>query len=217
MPLERRRDANVIAVIFGHLLGPEADAAEVRRVLEGALERANRLFAPALGEPFAVTGDGRLDGVLGDPAQTPLCVSVLRESLAPRLLRVGIGVGTVEHLRDPSSKDGDAYSLAREALQLAARDGGLTRYVGTGDAGDVLLGALCRLVDPLIRARTAKQWEAIAAYRELGHQREVAARLGVTRQSVGDRLAAGHRRAVEEADAAIATYLSYRRHQRFGY
>ena len=38
----------------------------------------------------------------------------------------------------------------------------------------------------------------------------------MTRQSVGDRLAAGNRRAVEEADAAIATYLSYQRRQRFG-
>jgi hypothetical protein len=217
MPLERRRDANVIAVLFGHLLGPEAGSPEAGRRLGLALGRVNRLFAPALGEPFAVTGDGRIDGVLGDPAQSPLCVSVLRESLAPLLLRVGVGVGTVEHLREPSTADSDAYSLAREALQLTARDNGLTRYLGTGDAGDVLLGALCRLVDPLIRARTMKQWEAIAAYRELGHQREVAARLGVTRQSVGDRLAAGHRRAVEEADAAIATYLSYRRHQRFGY
>ena len=81
---------------------------------------------------------------------------------------------------------------------------------------NMLLGALCRLVDPLIRARTLKQWEAIAAYRELGHQRDVAERLGVTRQSVGDRLTAGNRRAVEEADAAIAAYLSYQRRQRFG-
>jgi hypothetical protein len=31
---------------------------------------------------------------------------------------------------------------------------------------------------------------------------------------VGDRLSAGHRRAVEEADAAIAAYLSYLRQQR---
>ena len=101
----------------------------------------------------------------------------------------------------------------RRALQLVVRDKGLTRYLGTGDAGDVLLGALCRLVDPLVRARTDKQWEAIAAYRELGHQRAVAEQLGVTRQSVGDRLAAGNRRAVEEADAAIAAYLSYQRRQ----
>jgi hypothetical protein len=217
MPLERRRDAKAIAVLFGHLLGPEGETTDALVKLGAALERVNHLFAPALGEPFAVAGDGRVDGVLSDPAQAPLCVSVLRESLAPLLLRVGIGVGTVEHLRDAAGGDRDAYSLARESLQLTARDDGLTRYLGTGEAGDVLLGALCRLVDPLIRARTAKQWEAIAAYRELGHQREVAARLGVTRQSVGDRLAAGHRRAVEEADTAIAAYLSYSRQQRAGY
>jgi len=152
---------------------------------------------------------------LADPAQMPLCVSVLREQLAPAQVRVGIGVGAVERMR--AGDDRDAYSTARRALQLAARDRGLTRYLGTGEAGDVLLGALCRLVDPLITARTGKQWEAIAAYRELGHQRDVAAKLGVTRQSVGDRLAAGHRRAVEEADAAIATYLSYIRRQRPGF
>lgn len=203
-------------MLFGHLLGPGADDPETAKTLGVALDRVNRLFAPALAEPFAVAGDGRVDGALGDPAQAPLCVSVLRESLAPRLLRIGIGIGTVEHVRDTAGTERDAYSLAREALRLAARDDGLSRYLGTGDAGDVLLGALCRLVDPLIRGRTAKQWEAIAAYRELGHQRAVAARLGVTRQSVGDRLAAGHRRAVEEADAAMATYLSYCRH-RIGY
>ena len=78
----------------------------------------------------------------------------------------------------------------------------------------MLLAALCKLVDPLIRARTDKQWEAIAAYRELGHQRDVAEKLGVTRQSVGDRLVAGRRRDVDAADAAVATYLSYIRRQR---
>ncbi len=38
----------------------------------------------------------------------------------------------------------------------------------------MLLGALCRLVDPLLRARSDKQWQAVAAYRELGHQQAVA-------------------------------------------
>ena len=217
MPLERRRDSNIIAVLFGYLVGPGSGSPEAGPRLNAALERVNRLFAPALGEPFAAAGDGRVDGVLSDPAQTPLLISVTRESVAPLLLRIGVGVGTVEHLRDAPGGERDAYALAREALQLTARDDGLTRYLGTGDAGDVLLGALCRLVDPLVRSRTLKQWEAIAAYRELGHQREVAARLGVTRQSVGDRLAAGHRRAVEEADAAIATYLSYGARHHYGF
>ena len=215
MPLERRRETKVIAVLFGDLVGSGAETPAAGERLAAGLERINHLFAPAIGEPFAVATGDRVDGVLNDPAQAPLCLSVLRESLAPYQLRMGIGVGTVEPGRDAAERD--AYSLARRALQLAARDNGLTRYLGTGEPGDVLLGALCRLVDPLIRARTLKQWEAIAAYRELGHQRDVAARLGVTRQSVGDRLAAGHRRAVEEADTAIAAYLSYARRQQRGY
>ena len=213
MPIDKRRDSKLIAVIFADVVGEDGDREALHATLRAALERINHLFAPAVAEPFALAGEGRFDGALADPAQAPLCISVLRESVAPEQLRVGVGVGTVERLREGA--DRDAYSVARRALQLAARDAGLTRYLGTGEAGDVLLGALCRLVDPLILARTRKQWEAIAAYRELGHQRDVAQKLGVTRQSVGDRLAAGHRRAVEEADAAIATYLSYMRRQRF--
>jgi hypothetical protein len=213
MPIDRRRETKVIAVVLAEVPGAGAAA---REKLRGALERVNQLFKPALVEPFGLTGDDRVDGALADPAQTPLCLSVLRERLAPLPVRAGVGVGTMDHLRQASATDRDAYSVARRALQLVIRDDGLTRYLGTGDAGDVLLGALCRLVDPLIRARTDKQWEAIAAYRELGHQREVAERLGVTRQSVGDRLGAGNRRAVEEADAAVAAFLSYQRRQRLG-
>jgi hypothetical protein len=213
MPIDKRRDNRLIAVIFADVVVGGDDPQALRPVLRAALERINHLFAPAVAEPFALTEAERIDGALADPAQAPLCVSVLRELVAPVQLRVGVGVGAVE--RQAEGADRDAYGIARRALQLAARDAGLTRYLGSGEAGDVLLGALCRLVDPLILARTRKQWEAIAAYRELGHQRDVAQRLGVTRQSVGDRLAAGHRRAVEEADAAIATYLSYLRRQRY--
>ncbi|MFA4964239.1 MAG: hypothetical protein WC709_01165 [Thermoleophilia bacterium] len=211
MPISKRRESRVIAAIYADVVGVGDKASDA--LLRPALERVNQIFAPAVAEPFATAGGSRVDGALSDPAQAPLCISVLRELLAPRELRVGVGIGTVENLRDAEGGR-DPYSVARRALQLALRDRGLSRYLGTGEAGDVLLGALCRLVDPLIRARTPKQWEAIAAYRVLGHQRDVAEKLGVTRQSVGDRLAAGHRRAVEEADAAIATYLSYVRRQR---
>ena len=212
MPIDKRRESRVIAVIFADALD-DGDPDALRASLRAALERVNQVFAPAVAEPFALAGEGRLDGALADPAQAPLLISFLRELIAPAQLRVGVGVGTVERLREGAGHD--AYSIARRALQLAARDDGLTRYLGTGEAGDVLLAALCRLVDPLIRARTRKQWKAIAAYRQLGHQRDVAQKLGVTRQSVGDRLAAGHRRAVEEADAAVATYLSHIRRRRF--
>jgi len=213
MPIDKRRERTLIAAIHAVVSG--ADDAVVERRVRPALERLNQLFATAVAKPFAVAGAGRVNGSLADPVQAPLCISVLRESLAPLQLSVGVGLGAGEQVRDAAGDGRDVDSVARRALQLAVRDDSLCRYLGAGDAGDVLLGALCRLVDPLIRTRTQKQWEAIAAYRELGHQRAVAERLGVTRQSVGDRLAAGHRRAVEEADAAVATYLSYFRRQPF--
>jgi hypothetical protein len=211
MPIDRRRDLRILAVIFADIVGSDdsADREALATALRFAADRVNELFGPALAEPFLCTTGDRIEGTLADPAQAPLCLSVMRETLAPRLLRAGVGIGSVDQIRDTSGTARDAFETARRALQLVAGDGGLTRYLGTGEAGDVLLAAICRLVDPLLLARTPKQWEAITAYRSLVHQREVAAQLGVTRQSVGDRLTAGHRRAVEEADAAIATFLSH--------
>jgi len=206
MPIDKRRESKVIAVIDADVAVDDG-ACDVS-TLRPVLERVNRLLHHSLAEPFAALAPTRLDGALSDPSQAPLCLSLLRESLAPWPVRAGVGVGQAEYGRGNAGEGGrDAFALARRAVQQVIRDGGLTRYLGTGEAGDVLLGALCRLVDPLLRARSDKQWEAIAAYRELGHQQAVAERLGVTRQSVGERLAAGHRREVDEADAAVAMYL----------
>lgn len=182
--------------------GLEPHRSRVRDVLDAV----NRRMPGALWEPFSAAARDRFDGALADPAQAPLCLSMLREGLAPHTVRAGVGIGVVE-LGGDAGDGRDAHALARRALQLAIRDGGLTRYLGTGEPGDVLLEALCRLVDPILKARSAKQWEAVAAYRELGHQQDVARRLGVSRQSVGERLAAGRRRDVDEADAAVSAFL----------
>jgi hypothetical protein len=215
MPIDKRTDSSAIAVIYGDVVGSRAlpDREAFQRAMKTTTARLNKLFYPAIMEPFAVSDGDRIEGAITDPAQAPLCISVLRETLAPIQIRIGVGIGRAIA---ESTGEGDAFTLARHGLQLVSRDGGLTRYVGIGEAANVLLTAVCRLADPLIRARTAKQWEAIAAYRSLGHQREIAKHLGVTRQSIGDRLNAGHRRAVEEADVAIATYLSHMRRQRQG-
>ena len=214
MPIDKRRESKLIAVIYADVSG--AGEADAGRRLRPALERLNQLFAPAVAEPFAVDRRRSRRRRPGRPcAGAALHQRAAREPGPTRAAAsawASARWSTCATRRPPGATS--TPSPVR-ALQLAVRDGGLCRYLGTGEAGDVLLGALCRLVDPLIRARTQKQWEAIAAYRELGHQRDVAERLGVTRQSVGDRLAAGHRRAVEEADAAVATYLSYFRRQRF--
>ena len=216
MPFDQIIESRPIAVIYGDVVGSRLlpDQKALQRSMRAATRRLNEIFAQSLVEPFSVADGDRIEGALTTAIEAPLCISVLRETLAPVAIRVGVGVGTVRPTGVQGSPRKDAFALSRQALEALARDGGLTRYAGSGEAAEVLLTGICRLADPLIAARTAKQWQAIAAFRALGSQHAVAAHLGVTRQSISDRLRAGHRREVEEADVAIATYLSFTHRQR---
>jgi len=210
MPIDTRKDPRLLAVVFADVVGSKkiADREVLARALRETAGHLNRVFKPALAEPFAPAAGDEIQGSLSDPVQAPLCVTVLRETLAPITARVVVAIGAVE--ARPAGERPRAPSAAAHAGLAALKDGGgLTNYVGAGPPADILLNAVCRLVDPLLRGRSSKQWEAIAAYRRLGHQRAVAEELGVTRQSVGDRMAAGHWHAVEDADAAVAAFLSY--------
>ena len=213
MPFDQIFESKPFAVLYGDVVGSRLlpDQTAFQRTMRTAVARLNEIFTQSLVEPFSVTEGDRIEGALASAVEAPLCVSVLRETLAPVAIRIGIGIGTV---RPTGDRGGDAYALSRQALAAIARDGGLTRYAGIGEAAEILLTEVCRLADPLIAARTPKQWQAIAAFRSLGSQHAVAKHLGVARQSIGDRLSAGHRREVEEADAAVATYLSFMRRQR---
>jgi hypothetical protein len=208
MPIDLRRDPRLIAVVFASVPAAHrgAGTGDTAVRLGDASRRVNQMFALALAEPFGPVNSGELQGALSDPARTPLCVSLLREWLAPTPLRVGIGIGAVEPGVDDTGRD--PFEQASLAMRLAERERGVTRYLGCGQAADILLNAICRLLDPLVMERTEKQWVAIAAYRRLGHQRAVAAELGVTRQSVGDRMAAGHWRETQQADTAVAAFLA---------
>jgi hypothetical protein len=202
------RNPRVLAIVYADVVGSKklANREAFTRAMEGTASGLNDLFAPALVEPFVFACGDELQGSLGDPAQAPLCIAVMRETLAPIRLRVSVGIGTVDAV---GGRGFDPYLAARRGLEALKKGRRLTTYAGTGVGGDVLLNAICRLVDPLLAKRTPKQWEAIAAYRRLGQQRAVAEVLGVTRQSVGDRLSAGNWQAVEDAGTAIAAYLAY--------
>ena len=98
MPFDKRRESRIIAVIEADVVS--GGGAGEDGSLRAALERVNRLYFAALAEPFTLAAADRIDGALSDPSRAPLCISVLRESLAPRLLRVGVGVGPAAGARD---------------------------------------------------------------------------------------------------------------------
>ena len=156
------------------------------------VRRLNQIFAPALAAPFEVAYDDALYGALTDAVQAPLCVSVLRELLAPLQVRVGVAL-------DGSAED--AFVAAWHADHLV-------HYSGTGEAGDLLLNAFCALIDPLVRARSDAEWEAVRTVRRHETRAAAATELGIDQPALGELLDAAHWRQAEDADATIAAYLA---------
>ena len=119
-------------------------------------------------------------------------MSVLRELLAPLQVRVGVAL------------DG----AAEEAFVAAWQADRLVRYRGTGMAGDLLLNAFCALLEPLVRARSDAQWQALRTVRR--HEDPGRGRGRARHEPRRSRGApgGGHWRAVEDADATIAAYLA---------
>ena len=90
-----------------------------------AVRQLNKLFLPSIAAPFEVAYDDALHGALTDPVQAPLCVSVMRELLAPLQVRVGVAV----------------EGSAEDAFVAAWHEDRLVYYSGSGAAGDLLLNA----------------------------------------------------------------------------
>jgi len=182
--------ARIHADVIGsrRLASPETLPAK----LEPAVVRLNELFAPALAAPFVVADEDAVLGALTDPVQAPLCVSVLRELVAPLQVRVGVAL------------DGSA----EDAFVAAWHEDRLVHYSGTGQAGDLLLNAFCGLFDPLVRARSDAEWEAVRTVRRHATRAAAAAELQIAVEKLEELLGAAHWRQAEDADATVAAYLA---------
>lgn len=180
--------------IYADVIGSRAlqDPSTLAPALEAAVADLNLLFAPALTAPFAVVHTDAVQGTLADAVQTPLCVSVLRELVAPLQVRVGVAL------------DG----AAEEVFVAAWHADRLVQYRGVSLAGDLLLNAYCAVVEPLVRGRDAAEWEALRTVRRHATPAAAAIELGTDPDELQSRLRAGHWREVEDADAVVAAYLA---------
>ncbi|MGY2003514.1 hypothetical protein [Blastococcus sp. SYSU DS1024] len=138
---------------------------------------------------FERTAGDEFQGVLGEPDAAV--------DVALRLVRlggwsIGIGAGAVQEPLPPSTRaaTGPAFLSARRAVDAAKQRSVRLAVRGAvpADAGDAqaVLGALAVLVG----RRSEQAWEAIELVEGGRTQAEAAAALGISRQAVGQRLAA---------------------------
>ena len=157
--------------------------------------------------PFERTAGDEIQGVLADPAAV---VEVVLGLVRDGGWNIGVGAGPVQTPLPTSTRAaaGPAFLCARRAVDAAKQrpQRVAVRGIAPADAGDAqaVLGALALLVD----RRSEQAWEAIAEVGAGRTQAQAAAALGITRQAVGQRLAAGHWELERELQPTAARLLS---------
>ena len=139
---------------------------------------------------FERTAGDEVQGVLDDPAAV---VDVVRRLVRDGGWSIGIGAGPVQTPLPGSTRAGAgaAFISARTAVEAAKRRP--VRLAVRGAAADPAADAQAVLtaVAALIERRSDQAWEAIALVEAGRTQAQAATELGITRQAVGQRLAAG--------------------------
>ncbi len=155
--------------------------ADVLRRLEGAV--------PVV-LAFERTAGDEFQGVLDDPE---VVVGVVLDLLREGVWSVGVGAGQVQAPLPSSTRAaaGPAFLSARRAVDAAKQRSAhvAVRGAAATDAEDAeaVLSALALIVE----RRSPQAWEAIGLVEDGRTQAEAAASLGISRQAVGQRLAAG--------------------------
>ena len=152
------------------------------------LQRLNATVPAVLA--FERTAGDEFQGVLDRPAEV---VDVVLQLVRLGGWSIGVGAGPVQTPLPDSTRaaTGPAFLSARRAVDAAKQRPVrlAVRGVVPADASDAqaVLTALGVVVD----RRSDQAWEAIALVESGLTQAEAAARLGISRQAVGQRLAAG--------------------------
>ena len=139
---------------------------------------------------FERTAGDELQGVLGDPA---VVVDVVLRLVREGGWSIGVGAGLVQTPLPDSTRAGagPAYLCARRAVDAAGQRSVRLAVRGAvpRDAGDAQ--AVLSALAVVVQRRSAPAWEAIELVGAGRTQADAAAALGVSRQAVGQRLAAG--------------------------
>jgi hypothetical protein len=160
--------------------GPDRVAGALRRLADGV---------PTV-LPFERTAGDEFRGVLADPA---VVVDVVLRLVREGGWSIGVGAGPVQTPLPDSTRAGagPAYLCARRAVDAARQRSVRLAVRGAvpPDAGDAQ--AVLSALAVIVQRRSAQAWEAIELVGAGRTQADAAASLGVSRQAVGQRLAAG--------------------------
>jgi hypothetical protein len=157
-------------------------------------DRVPALLAALTGVPtvlrFERTAGDEVQGLLDDPV---VVVDVVRRLVRDGGWSIGVGAGPVATPLPGSTRagSGPAFVAARSAVEAAKRRPVRVAVRGAAAEPAADAQAVLTALAALVQRRSDQAEEAIALVEGGRTQAQAAAELGVTRQAVGQRLAAG--------------------------
>lgn len=157
--------------------------------------------------PFERTAGDEVQGILERPEDVvSLALALVRQDV----WSIGIGAGPTNRPLPPSTRagSGPAFALARDAVNRAkSRPGGVV-VIGPSAAAARHAQAVLDLLAAVVARRTPQGWEAVDLAASGLNQVEIAARLGVSKQAVSQRLRAAEWHLEPEGRLVAAHLLS---------
>lgn len=165
-----------------------------QRRSSGSADRVETALAKLAGVPtllaFERTVGDEFQGLLDDPASV---VDATLELVRDGGWHIGIGAGAVEHPLPSSTRSarGPAFELARDAVEAAKHRPQHVAVRGGHATAAAEAEAVLSLVAAVVQRRSDAAWEVIDLQSTGRSAADAAARLGISRQAVGQRLAVG--------------------------
>src|SRR5918992_2435378 len=199
-------------VLFGDVVRSRDRANAATDWLEALRTRLDELYGQQRLAPFEFTQGDEIQGLI-EPAADPF-VAVLEATLRPHdgpgaapRMRWVVAAGAIDPGRGPATRrTGQAFLVARAALERAAREkDGLSCVAGDRRA-DTLLSDLAPVLSAIIDDMTDRQREvARLAVVDRLRQSDIAARLGVAPPTVSVSFARGDVRSLSRLVNALRT------------
>ena len=184
-----------------------ADQIGSRRSRDAVPEALGLLSAvPAL-RPYERTAGDEVQGVLG--SADDVVTSALALARDGRW-SIGIGLGPVEEPLPDMTRAGRgaAFSHARDAVEAAKRRPQRVAVRGPDEKAAADAQAVLTLLVAVVQRRSDAAWHAADLVRAGMSMSDAATKLGVTRQAIGQRLAAGLWQQEQDARPAVARSLA---------
>lgn len=186
------------------------DRAQLQERIHTAIKLVNEQFAEFIAVPFSVTLGDEWQGLLKTIGKSYEIVAAFREALGEISVSFGIGageIGTPIYART-SEMDGEAFLRSRSALEIAKKKNRLVVFAAADEKTDLLLNALCALLDNLRDWWTDRQREKIMLYKKYKNETKVAEALGVTQGDINQAIKAGSGRIYLECEEDLNAFLS---------